>query len=242
MSRRPRGPTGAVVGAALVMGVLGSASAVRAQSTPAGETAAYGDGTTALHEAAEAGDLTRTRALIEAGADVDATTRLGAYTPLHLAAAAGQGATVRALLSGGADPNSTTATGGVVALHFAAAAGSVEAVRALLEAGAAVDPRESERGQTPLIFAVARNRTAAVRALIDAGADIEAATFVVAVPELQAASSASARVRSQVLDSLAEVAGLDPVMFKPTAAQVELAVRRANEVEQAARRGPTEGP
>ena len=47
-----------------------------------------GDGSTALHDAAEAGDTDLVRALLEAGAEVDPKTRLGAYTPLHLAAAA----------------------------------------------------------------------------------------------------------------------------------------------------------
>ena len=242
MKRRPTWPARVALGAALVVGALTPGRALWAQTAvgPVAARGASGDGTTALHEAAEAGDLSRTEALIAAGADVEAVTRLGAYTPLHLAAAAAQGATVRALLNAGADPNATTETGEVVALHFAAAAGSVEAVKALLEAGAIVDARESERGQTPLIFAVARNRTGAARALLDAGADVEAATLGVAGPELQSASSASSRVRAQVLDSLAEVAGLDPVMFKPTAAQVEFAVRRANEVEPAVRRGPAE--
>ena len=241
MSGRSTRTVRVAAGAALMVAAFACGSAVHAQTHPPTDpTTAYGDGTTALHEAAESGDLARTRALIAAGADLEATTRLGAYTPLHLAAAAGQGETVRALLDAGADPNATTATGDVMALHFAAAAGSVEAVRALLDAGASVDARESQSGQTPLIFAVAKNRTEAVRALLDAGADVEAATFVVAVPDLQSSSSASSRVRSQVLDSLAEAAGLDPVVFRPTPAQLELAVRRANEVEPAARRAPTE--
>jgi ankyrin repeat protein len=201
-----------------------------------------GDGTTPLHEAAEAGDLARTQALIAAGADLDATTRIGAYTPLHFAAAAGQVATVRALLGAGADVHATTETGDVVALHFAAAAGSREVVRSLLESGADVDARESQRGQTPLIFAVAQNRFETARLLLEAGADAEAATFVVTVPEMLSASSRASRVRSDVLDSLAGATGVDRVMFRPTPEQVELAVRRANEVEPAARVAPAELP
>jgi len=205
-------------------------------------SAVRGDGTTPLHEAAEAGDVGRTRALVEAGAEVDAVTRIGAYTPLHLAAAAGQAETVRILLDAGADPEARTATGSATPLHLAAAAGAPAAVRALLDAGADVDVRESSRGQTPLIFAASRNRVDVVRTLIDAGADLEAATLVAEIPEVQLAAGRSARVRSEVLDSLAADAGLDPVVFRPTPEQVEVAVRRANEVAPAALLAPEDMP
>ena len=238
----------AAAGAALLSGAYPPGAALSAQTVAQASTVAEtshgarGDGSTALHDAAEAGDLPRTEALIAAGADLDATTRIGAYTPLHLAAAAGQIATVRALLEAGADVHATTETGDVVALHFAAAAGSAEVVRALLEGGADVDARESQRGQTPLIFAVARNRFETARRLIEAGADVEEATFVVTVPEMQSASGRASRVRSEVLDSLAGAAGVDRVMFRPTPEQVELAVRRANQVEPAARVAQAELP
>lgn len=192
-----------------------------------------GDGTTQLHDAAESGALDRVEALIAAGADLDATTRIGAYTPLHLAAAAGQASTARALIAAGADVEAATETGAVVALHFAAAAGSDEIVRALLDAGADVDARETRRGQTPLIFAVAENRVETIRLLLEAGADTEAATFVVTVPDMQAATSRASQVRSAILDSLAADAGVDRVVFRPTPAQVDYAVRRANEVAPA---------
>ncbi len=235
-----------VVALALVVGGgLGAGAAVplAGQESDAGIDPhfVYGDGTTQLHEAAEAGDLERVRALIAAGADVDATTRLGAYTPLHLAAAAGRGDAARALIDAGADVHATTETGDVVALHFAAAAGDPTLVRALLAAGADVDARESSRGQTPLVFAVAEDRLDAVRALLEGGADVEAATFVVAAPDMQAATSEASRVRSQILDSLAAEAGVERVEFRPTPAQVEYSVRRANEVAPAERVAPTAG-
>lgn len=222
------------------MGV-GAGSALAAQTFAAADAQSVrGDRSTELHDAAEAGDVERTKALIAAGADVDATTRIGAYTALHLAAAAGRVGTVRALLEAGADPHAGTETGDVVALHFAAAAGNVEVIRALVDAGADVDAAESERGQTPLVFAISRNRVEAVQALADAGADVEAATFVVSIPEMQSVSSRAASVRSQVLDSLAAAEGVEPVRFRPTSEQVELAVRRANEVEPAARIAPAD--
>ncbi|NNF37496.1 MAG: hypothetical protein HKN71_02440, partial [Gemmatimonadetes bacterium] len=70
--------------------------------------------------------------------------------------------------------------------------------------------------------------------LLEAGADLEAATYVVTVPEMQAAMSRASQVRAAVLDSLAAEAGVDRVLFRPTPEQVERAVRKANEVNPAA--------
>src|SRR6478609_3787937 len=58
---------------------------------------AQGDGTTALHWAAIKGDAEMAQMLIYAGANVRATTRLGAYTPLYLAAKGGYSTVVAAL-------------------------------------------------------------------------------------------------------------------------------------------------
>ena len=69
------------------------------------------DGFTALHFAANLGQSELIAPLLEAGADVHATTRdvasfgePGGRTPLHLAAASGHWPIVRALLAAGADP------------------------------------------------------------------------------------------------------------------------------------------
>ena len=51
--------------------------------------ASQGDGMSALHWAAQNGDSNIAEVLIYAGANVEATTRLGGYTPLHLAAERG---------------------------------------------------------------------------------------------------------------------------------------------------------
>ena len=53
--------------------------------------AAEGDGMTALHWAATRDDNEMVKILLYAGANVRATTRLGAYTPLLMAARNGQG-------------------------------------------------------------------------------------------------------------------------------------------------------
>ena len=76
---------------------------------------AQGDGTTALHWAAIKGDAEMAQMLIYAGANVRATTRIGAYTPLYLAAKGGYSDVVAALLAGG-----RRCQGGDVERHHAA--------------------------------------------------------------------------------------------------------------------------
>src|SRR5437867_11425172 len=105
-------------------------------------SAAQGDGMTALHWAAVNDDLEVARLLIEAGADVKATTRIGAQTPLFLACTNGNAAMIGLLPHAGADPNSVNAVDGETALMRAAAAGGADAVRTLLDHGAAVNAKE----------------------------------------------------------------------------------------------------
>jgi len=140
--------------------------------------AAQGDGMTALHWAAQNGDADMTRMLVYAGANSEATTRLGDFTPLHLATRNAQAAVVTALLEGGANARTATATG-ATPLHLAAGAGSAQAVAALIAMGAGVDDRETAHDQTALHWATATNRLAAMQALIDAGADVGASTKVI---------------------------------------------------------------
>ena len=167
--------------------------------------AAQGDGMTALHWAADRGDLEMARMLVYAGAGLQAVTRMAEYTPLHLASRAGHGAVVRALLEAGSDPAAPTASGGATPLHLAAAAGDPEAVAALIEHGADVNARERRAEQTPLIFAAAQNRVEAIRALIAGGADPALATTVVDMVELEESlrGGANNAVRQQIAAQLA---------------------------------------
>ena len=96
---------------------------------------ARGDGMTALHMAALEGHASVVSVLLGAGAEVGATTRIGAYTPLHLASQAGHGTVVRALLAKGADATLATTNSGATPLHLAArVVAGEEAVAALLRA------------------------------------------------------------------------------------------------------------
>ena len=139
---------------------------------------AQGDGTTALHWAAMTGDTELAQMLVYAGANVRATTRLGAYTPLYLAAKGGQAGVVAALLAAGADPKVTT-TNGTTPLMIAAAAGDTRTITSLVENGADINARDGAKGETPLMFAAAFNRTEAVKLLLARGADHTATTKVV---------------------------------------------------------------
>ncbi len=138
---------------------------------------AEGDGMTALHWAAQKDDVELAKMLLYAGANVRATTRLGAYTPLLMAAKNGNTAMIEALTAAGADANTPT-TNGATPLMMAAASGQAAAVNALVAHGADVNATEV-KGETALVFAAAFGRTDAIRALTAHGADVKATTKTV---------------------------------------------------------------
>lgn len=161
---------------------------------------AQGDGMTALHWAAERGDVSMANLLIKARANLKAATRNGGYTPLHVASKDGNAAVVRALIRAGSDVNVMTATG-ATALHLAAASGSADAVTALLDKGADVNAKESEWGQTPLLFAAEYDRADVIRVLLKRGADANAHTTNVSLNDEAARDQAAQKKRNEVLVS-----------------------------------------
>jgi ankyrin repeat protein len=138
---------------------------------------AAGDGMTALHWAAQKGDVDLAKILLYAGANVKATTRIGGYSPLIIASRNGHAAMIEALLAGGADPNSAT-TNGTTALMFAAQAGNAAAVQALIDRGADFNVKEKVKNETALMIAAAYGRADVIRALTAKGADVNATTKV----------------------------------------------------------------
>ncbi|KAK3287206.1 hypothetical protein CYMTET_5273 [Cymbomonas tetramitiformis] len=161
-----------------------------------------GAGRTALTVALAFGQEAAARALLEAGAGVNAGT---GRRPLHAAAekgivemvrelvgkgvevdaedgegrtaltvalAFGQEAVARALLEAGAGVNAGT---GRRPFHAAAEKGMVEMVRELAGKGAEVDAEDGE-GRTALTVALAFGQEAAARALLEAGAGVNAGT------------------------------------------------------------------
>ena len=164
--------------------------------------AAQGDGMTALHWAAQHGDVDETKMLVYAGARVDAVTRNGNYTPLHLAAKSGNTAVIRALLEAGANANAKTTSGGATALHMAAAQGNPDAVSALLDKGAEVDSKEGAWDQTPLMWAAAYNRVPAMQVLVKHGAKVDAASKVEDTPARERADRAANQLRNRRVAAL----------------------------------------
>ena len=164
--------------------------------------AAQGDGMTALHWAADHGDVEQTRMLIYAGARLEAATRNGNYTPLHLAARSGKVSVIKALLDAGANVKAATTTGGATPLHFAAENGNPDAVLALVEKGAPVDARETAFGQTPLMWAAAFNRANAVQVLASHGANLKAVSRIEDIAAQEKNERAALQLRTRRLAAL----------------------------------------
>lgn len=185
---------------------------------------AQGDGMTALHWAADRGHATVVAVLLQAGASVDATTRIGSYSPLHLASRRGHADIVQALLRGGADARARTTNSGVTPLHLAASVvGGGDAVTMLLEAGADPNAQESSSGQTPLMFAAAENRADAIGRLLDAAADPAIQTVVVDVLQHLIADRDASRHLRRTLENMREAEGGDSD-WEPTASQLQAAI------------------
>ena len=129
-------------------------------------------GKTPLMQAAGDGDIAKARALLEAGAEVDARNA-NEGTALMYAVSAGDTAMVQLLLATGANPNARARIGWTPML-VAAAKGRHTVVPILLEAGA--DPAETDAyGWTPLMRAVSSGYLRAVDAILASGrADLQA--------------------------------------------------------------------
>lgn len=133
---------------------------------------AQGDGTTALHWAADLDNLTIADLLIHGGAPVSAANDLGA-TPLYLACRNRSAPMVDRLLAAGANANAKLLNGETV-LMTCARTGEPKTVKALLVHGADAKARESAHDQTALMWAAAQSHPEAVGMLIEFGADVRA--------------------------------------------------------------------
>lgn len=200
--------------------------------------AAQGDGMTALHWAAMHNDAELARMLLYAGAQKEATTRNGTYTPLHIAARTGAAAVVLALLEAGANANAVTTAGGSTPLHLAAAQGNAETIKALLDHGAQVNAKEGAWGQTPLMWAAAYDRLAAVQLLLARGADAQATSKVEDIPARERADRAANQLRQRRVAALK--AAEQPPRPASAAQQAAAAARDSQVVKMAPNAKPAD--
>ena len=147
-------------------------------------------GYTALHFAAQYGDVETVRLLAAAHADLNDPAADGT-SPLVVAAHVGQTDAAKVLLQAGADPNAAGA--GYSALHVAVTRGDLDLVQALLAHGADVNARQMKGsptkrvasghsmdhrtiGATPFILAARSGRLEVMKLLAAKGADLSLQT------------------------------------------------------------------
>ncbi|GAB1354409.1 hypothetical protein MASR1M12_31470 [Erysipelotrichia bacterium] len=175
---------------------------------------------TLLHYAAEKGQLSVVKALIERGADITAewgswfketpmkTARNNRHPelipyltglPLHLAVVEGKLKKVRDEISKKPSIVNTPDLEGKSPLHLAAYAGKTEIANALIVRGALVDQKDPN-GTTPLILASDQGHVDIVRLLLDSNADVNAAGQYETTPLQRAAQNGHLSVVLLLLD------------------------------------------
>jgi ankyrin repeat protein len=101
---------------------------------------------TAIAAAVQEEHLEIAKALLDKGADIEARSKPGGFTPLEFAAQFGRPDTVRLLLSRGADPNARDDHSGT-ALHCAALDAHINIAEILLDGGSHPPPAPTERSE-----------------------------------------------------------------------------------------------
>jgi ankyrin repeat protein len=130
------------------------------------------DDSTALHYAVYDQDAARVAALLDAGADANATNRYGS-NPMQLAAEVADTAILGLLLAAGANADAPNPEG-QTALMLVARTGNVGAAELLVQHGADINAHENWGEQTALMWASARSQPNMMTFLIDHGADLDA--------------------------------------------------------------------
>ena len=153
--------------------------------TPAEREVRDRQGATPLMHAALTGSPAALRALLDAGAAVDARN---AFEATALLCAGGDPVKSRLLIEHGADVNARTALGWTPLLAAAGRDGNAELVRLLLARGADATVR-SVAGDTPLLSAARHGDVETMRLLIEAGADVNPARTPLGMTPLGAAVS-----------------------------------------------------
>jgi ankyrin repeat protein len=178
-------------------------------------------GTTALHRAAGRGDDASCgclASLLDAGADIDETTRDG-VTPLMVACRVGSLGAVRSLLKRGADVRARTATGNTALLcafdpaqqwsrDFGRLSRTPEVARELVGAGADVN-EFNDGGFTALHLAARIFDLTLARTLIELGASPNVRTADGETPLMFAVAQGHAALVTALIDAGADVNAVD---------------------------------
>ena len=127
-------------------------------------------GETPLMHAARSSKVDAVKALVRAGADVNAKENWNGQTALMWAAADGDSGMVTALLELGADLKAKSHAGTTPFL-LAVRKGDLRSVQAMLAAGADVNEKRSGDFATPLLIAIINGHADLVDLLLDKGAD-----------------------------------------------------------------------
>ena len=180
--------------------------------------AVQGDGTTALHWAADLDNLSIADVLIRAGAPVNTANDLGA-TPLYLACRNRSATMVDRLLAAGANANAKLLNG-ETALMTCARTGESKAVKALLVHGADAKAKEPAHDQTALMWAAAESHPDAVGMLIEFGADVRARSRIYSQTVV---GEQTQRAGREELNYDVQRGGMTPLLFAARNGDVESA-------------------
>ena len=142
------------------------------------------------------------KALIEAGADVEADNFRFRRTPLLMAAWYGHEAAVKAMIEAGADCDKVDNIRRTP-LFMAAKNGHEAVVKALIEAGADVDKADQD-DWTPLFMAAMNGHEAVVKMLIEAGADCDKVDNIHRTPLFMANANGHEAVVRVLLDGISD--------------------------------------
>lgn len=180
-------------------------------------------GETALHVAADQGDLQRLAHLIRKGADVNA--RIQSYesyssewgnTPLHHAASQGHTLAAQILLEHGADVNAEN-NNGATPLHRAMR--HAHMIHLLIQKGAKIHAQDA-CGRTPLHWAASYPEPDPVDALLAVGADVDPKDHLGHTPLHNAAMWGNVNVAQSLLDMQSQVNAL--AQFNITALHIAI--------------------
>ncbi|MGB5211212.1 MAG: ankyrin repeat domain-containing protein [Gammaproteobacteria bacterium] len=184
-------------------------SLVAAGADPEGRVAS---GATAMIIAAQNGYLAIVQVLLDAGAEVNATTVgepvAAGRTALHFAAQDGHQEVVKTLIAHDASVNARTGQG-YTPLILAAEGGHVATIRVLLKTGADIEARNMI-GTTPLIGAALKNHSDAAILLLELGAEPDATSDNGFSALMLAAYHGNQRIVEALIANDADVNRTDP--------------------------------